>query len=163
MDPVEATFRSNLAAVLFEMKEYEECVEVCNKAIEIGCLHNADSKLIAKIFNRAGNAQKKLGRLHAAKTAYEKALNFDFITPDYKRNLSEVETTVRCVEYSIPTTATPTSWSTPTTATFTTWSTPSTMPTVCSTTPTKPPSVISWPNHHPSDPPPGGSIDPGWW
>ena len=70
MDPFETTFRSNLAAVLLEKKEYDECVKVCDKAIEIGCENNAESKLIAKIFNRAGNAQKKLGNLQAAKTAY---------------------------------------------------------------------------------------------
>ena len=84
MDPFETTFRSNLAAVLLEKKEYDECVKVCDKAIEIGCENNAESKLIAKIFNRAGNAQKKLGNLQAAKTAYGRALTFDITTPDYK-------------------------------------------------------------------------------
>jgi len=97
MDPAEITFRSNLAAVHFEKKEYDECVKVCDKAIEIGRENRADFKLIAKAYNRAGNAYKKLGNLQAAKTAYEKALT-EHRTPDYKQNLSEIETAIKKAE-----------------------------------------------------------------
>eukprot|EP00092_Neocalanus_flemingeri_P006374 GFUD01006863.1.p1 GENE.GFUD01006863.1~~GFUD01006863.1.p1 ORF type:complete len:332 (-),score=92.67 GFUD01006863.1:244-1239(-) len=94
LDPAEITFRSNLAAVYFEKKDYEECVKVCEKAIEIGRESRADFKLIAKAYNRAGNAHKKLGNLQAAKTAYEKALT-EHRTPDYRLNLSEIEAAIK--------------------------------------------------------------------
>jgi len=94
LDPAEITFRSNLAAVYFEKKEYNECVKICEKAIEIGRENRADFKLIAKAYNRAGNAYKKLDNLQAAKTAFEKALT-EHRTPDYRLNLSEVEAAIK--------------------------------------------------------------------
>jgi len=94
LDPAEITFRSNLAAVHFETKNYQECVKVCEKAVEIGRENRADFKLIAKAYNRAGNAHRKLGNLEAAKTAFEKALT-EHRTPDYRQNLSEVESEIK--------------------------------------------------------------------
>ena len=94
LDPNEITFYSNLAAVHFEKKEYEECVKVCEKAIDVGRENRADFKLIAKAWNRAGNGYKKLGNLKAAKTAFEKALT-EHRTPEYKTNLSEVEAAIK--------------------------------------------------------------------
>merc|ERR1712029_909056 len=64
------------------------------KAIEIGRENRADFKLIAKAYNRAGNAYKKLDNLQAAKTAFEKALT-EHRTPDYRLNLSEVEAAIK--------------------------------------------------------------------
>ena len=90
LDPTEITFYSNLAAVHFEKKEYEECVKVCEKAIEVGRENRADFKLIAKAWNRAGNGYRKLQKLPEAKNAFEKALT-EHRTPEYKSNLSEVE------------------------------------------------------------------------
>jgi len=90
LDPAEITFRSNLAAVYFEKKDYEKAVKVCEEAIDIGRENRADFKLIAKAYNRAGNSHRKLGNLDAAKTAFEKALT-EHRTPEYKQNLSEVE------------------------------------------------------------------------
>jgi len=94
LDPAEITFRSNLAAVHFEKKDYEECVKVCETAIEIGRENRADFKLIAKAYNRAGNSYKKIGNLRAAKTAFEKALT-EHRTPDYRLNLSEIEAAIK--------------------------------------------------------------------
>jgi len=94
LDPAEITFRSNLAAVHFETKNYQECVTVCEKAIEVGRENRADFKLIAKAYNRMGNAHRKLGNLEAAKTAFEKALT-EHRTPDYRQNLSEVESDIK--------------------------------------------------------------------
>ena len=51
LDPSEITFYSNLAAVHFEKKEYEECVKVCEKAVDVGRENRADFKLIAKKVN----------------------------------------------------------------------------------------------------------------
>jgi len=94
LDPAEITFRSNLAAVHFETKNYQECVQVCEKAVEVGRENRADFKLIAKAYNRAGNAHRKMGSLEAAKTAFEKALT-EHRTPDYRQNLSEVESEIK--------------------------------------------------------------------
>jgi len=94
LDPTEITFYSNLAAVHFEKKDYEECVKVCEKAIEVGRENRADFKLIAKAWNRAGNGYKKLENMKAAKTAFEKALT-EHRTPEYKTNLSEVEAAIK--------------------------------------------------------------------
>ena len=90
LDPTEITFYSNLAAVYFEKKDYGECVKTCETAIEIGKEHRADFKLMAKAYNRAGNAYRKMGNLTGAKTAFEKALT-EHRTPEYKANLSEVK------------------------------------------------------------------------
>ena len=94
LDPTEITFLSNLAAVYFEQKAYDECVKTCEKAVEVGRENRADFKLIAKAWNRAGNGYRKLGNLQSAKNAFEKALT-EHRTPEYKSNLSEVEAAIK--------------------------------------------------------------------
>ena len=90
LDPTEITFYTNLAAVHFELKDYAKCVEICDKAIDIGRENRADFKLIAKAMGRKGNAMRKSGNLADAKLAYEKALT-EHRTPDYRTALSEIE------------------------------------------------------------------------
>merc|ERR1712130_472907 len=97
LDPKEITFRSNLAAVHFETKNFEECVKVCEKAVEVGRENRADFKLIAKAWARLGNAQRKLGKLAEAKVAFEKAMT-EHRTPDYRQSLSEVESELKKAE-----------------------------------------------------------------
>lgn len=53
-DPTDITYYNNIAAVYFEQKEFKQCVEQCEKAIEIGRENRADYKLIAKAFMRIG-------------------------------------------------------------------------------------------------------------
>lgn len=48
------------AAVFFEMQEHQNCIEICQKAVEIGRENRADFKLIAKAFTRIGNSYKAL-------------------------------------------------------------------------------------------------------
>ena len=60
LNPKEMTFLSNIAAVKLEQKKYEECVEFCTKAINIGRENRADSKRIEKAINRRDKAQKCL-------------------------------------------------------------------------------------------------------
>lgn len=96
-DPTDITFYSNLAAVYFETKEYEKCIEQCEKGIEIGRENRADFKLIAKAFARIGNAQRKLENYAAAKTNYEKSLS-EYRTPEVKTQLSLVEKKIKEAE-----------------------------------------------------------------
>jgi len=97
LDGSELTFHNNLAAVYFEMKELDQCIKECETAIEVGRENRADFKLIAKAYNRMGTAQRKKGDLKAAKVSYEKALT-EHRTPDYRQNLSEVESAMKKAE-----------------------------------------------------------------
>ncbi|XP_063429921.1 stress-induced-phosphoprotein 1-like [Mytilus trossulus] len=59
LDPTDITFRNNKAAVYFEMKEYDKCIETSEEAINIGRENRADYTLIAKALARAGKAFMK--------------------------------------------------------------------------------------------------------
>ena len=50
------------AAVFFEEKKYEQCIEDCDKAVEHGREVRADFKLVAKAMARKGNALVKMGK-----------------------------------------------------------------------------------------------------
>lgn len=60
LDPCDMTYYTNIAAVYFEQKEFEKCIEQCVKAIDVGRENRADFKLIAKAYTRIGNSYKKL-------------------------------------------------------------------------------------------------------
>ena len=90
LDPTEITFYNNIAAVCFEKEEYGACIKTCETAIEIGKEHRADCKLMAKAYNRAGKAFRKMGNLSGAEHAFELALT-EHRTPEYRANLSEVK------------------------------------------------------------------------
>jgi len=94
LEPTEITYYTNLAAVHFEQKDYAKCVEICEKAIDVGRENRADFKLIAKALARKGNACKKLGNLEEAKKSYEKALT-EHRTPEYRTALSETESLLK--------------------------------------------------------------------
>lgn len=94
LDNSDITFYNNVAAAYFEQKQFEKCIEQCEKGIEIGRENRADYKLIAKALTRIGNAHKKLGNLQSAKTFYEKSLS-EHRTVDVKTLLSEVEKMIK--------------------------------------------------------------------
>ena len=89
--PDEMTYYNNLAAVFFEQKKFDECIEKCKKAIEIGRSMRADYKVVAKSFARIGNAYKAMDKLDEAKRAYEDSLMEDRVEDVEKRlkNLSK--------------------------------------------------------------------------
>lgn len=93
-DPSDITFYNNIAAVYFEQKDYQKCIEECEKGIEIGRENRADYKLISKAFSRIGNSYRKLEDWKNAKTFYEKSLS-EYRTPDVKTLLSEMETKIK--------------------------------------------------------------------
>ena len=83
--PDEMTYYNNLAAVFFEQKKFDECIEKCKKAIEIGRSMRADYKVVAKSFARIGNAYKAMDKLDEAKRAYEDSLMEDRVEDVEKR------------------------------------------------------------------------------
>jgi stress-induced-phosphoprotein 1 len=66
LDPTNMTYISNQAAVLFTQKEYEQCVQKCMDAIEVGKAHRAPFEERAKAYTRAARAYQKLGNLDNA-------------------------------------------------------------------------------------------------
>ncbi|DAZ92496.1 TPA: hypothetical protein N0F65_012726 [Lagenidium giganteum] len=76
-DPSNMSYYSNRAAVHLEQGQYDECIEDCKKAIEVGRENRADYALVAKAYVRIGNAHLKKGdtldHLENAIAAYETA------------------------------------------------------------------------------------------
>ena len=94
LDGSNMTYRTNVAAVYFEEKKYQECIDECLAAIEIGRENRADYKLIAKAFLRVANAYRKLGDNKSAKVYYEKSLS-EHRTPETRALLAEVDVIIK--------------------------------------------------------------------
>eukprot|EP01135_Chromosphaera_perkinsii_P012040 Nk52_evm3s2578 gene=Nk52_evmTU3s2578 len=75
IDPSNMSFYSNIAAVHFEVKNFEQCVKMCEKAVEVGRDNRADFKLIAKAFLRMGSAYQKMDLYEEAIKYYNKSLS----------------------------------------------------------------------------------------
>lgn len=73
--PKDITFLGNLGAAYLEAKEYDRCIETCEKAVEEGRGLRADYKMIAKIFGRIGTAYAAKNDLPSAKKYYQKSLS----------------------------------------------------------------------------------------
>lgn len=95
--PSEMTFYNNIAAVYFEQKEWQKCIDQCHKAIEVGRENRADFKLIAKAFSRIGNVYRKMEDWHNAKMFYEKSMS-EHRTPEVKTIISELDKKVKEAE-----------------------------------------------------------------
>lgn len=68
------TYLNNLGAAHFEKGDFQECINVCTKAVEEGRERYADFKIIAKSYARIGSAYEKLGDLANAIDFYNKSL-----------------------------------------------------------------------------------------
>ncbi|CAJ0584702.1 unnamed protein product, partial [Mesorhabditis spiculigera] len=75
LDPSNITFYTNKAACYFEEQKFDECIELCKKAVEIGRDNRADYTLIAKAMARAANAYLKKGEKKEALTWFQKSLS----------------------------------------------------------------------------------------
>jgi stress-induced-phosphoprotein 1 len=73
--PENIAFMNNKAAVLFEMGRLDDCVKMCEDALEKGREVRADYTVIAKVYSRMGNAYAKMEKLDDAIRAYEKSLS----------------------------------------------------------------------------------------
>jgi len=74
LDPTNMTFVSNKAAVYFTTKKYDECIETCERAVEVGSEHCAPFDDRAKALTRAAKAYQKKGDLGKAIELCEKSL-----------------------------------------------------------------------------------------
>ncbi|ORZ18617.1 hypothetical protein BCR42DRAFT_372117, partial [Absidia repens] len=90
LDTTNITFLTNKAAVLFEQENYQECIKVCEDAVEKGRDLRADYKLIARALQRIGNAYVKLNDLDTAIKYYGKSLT-EHRTPDTLQKLRDTE------------------------------------------------------------------------
>jgi len=70
----EVSILTNKAAVMFEKADYDTCVELCLKAVDLGRELRADYKLIARALGRIGNAYLKKDDLPEAIKYFQKSL-----------------------------------------------------------------------------------------
>lgn len=75
LDPINIVFRNNKAAVYFEQGDFDNCIKICEEAVEVGRENRADYKIIAKAFARIGNSYNKKGDLPQALHYYNKSLS----------------------------------------------------------------------------------------
>ena len=66
IDPTNMTFLANKGAVYFTQKKYDDCIEVCLKAVEVGKSNMAPFEDRAKAFTRCAKAYQQKGDLEKA-------------------------------------------------------------------------------------------------
>ena len=89
MDPREITILNNIAAVKFEQEKYDECVKICDEAINIGKIHKADSEKMKKARDRRCRAQKLLHKSKAEEEISEMMDNVDIVADAEKNRFKE--------------------------------------------------------------------------
>ena len=72
--PEEITYYSNKAAVYFEMKDFDKCIEACNDAIEQSSKGSYDYVKLGKAMSRKANALLQKGMFDESIEVYNKAL-----------------------------------------------------------------------------------------
>ena len=90
LDPSNVAILTNKSAVLFEMEKFQDCIKVCEEAVQLGRDQFADFKLIARALGRIGNAYMKLNDLVNAIKYFEKSLS-EHRTADILAKLREAE------------------------------------------------------------------------
>lgn len=75
LEPTNITYQTNKAAAYFEQNKLEQCIELCEKAIETGRENKADYTLIAKAYSRIGNAYAKMKDMKKALKYYDHSLS----------------------------------------------------------------------------------------
>ncbi|KAE9556615.1 hypothetical protein FO519_000021 [Halicephalobus sp. NKZ332] len=90
LSPKNPTFYTNKAAVFFEEGKFDECIEECKKAVDIGREVQADYTQIAKAMARIGNAYAKMDNLKDALYWYGKSLS-EHRDPEVVKKHKQVE------------------------------------------------------------------------
>lgn len=81
LDPGNIALLTNKSAVFFEQERFDECIALCEEAVEVGRAAYADFKLIAKALGRIGTCYERRGDLATALQYYQKSLT-EHRTPD---------------------------------------------------------------------------------
>ncbi|CAH1791703.1 unnamed protein product [Owenia fusiformis] len=90
LDATNMSFLTNKAAVYFEQKNYDSCIETCQKAIDVGRDNKADFKLIAKALARIGNSYMKKDDVPQALVFINKSLS-EYRDPQLVKRVKEIE------------------------------------------------------------------------
>ena len=76
LNPREVSYLYLLAEVKYQQKKYEECKDICSRAIKIGKENKGSVKRVASSYILRGMAKEEEGELDAAKADVEKAKRF---------------------------------------------------------------------------------------
>jgi stress-induced-phosphoprotein 1 len=74
LDPTNMVYYSNIGAVYFAQERIDECIDICNRALEIGYANRGDLTLKARALSRLGNCHFKKGDFETAISYYNKSL-----------------------------------------------------------------------------------------
>jgi stress-induced-phosphoprotein 1 len=104
LDPTNMTFLSNKAAVYFTQKKYDECIEECAKAVEVGKANRAPFEDRAKAMTRSGKAYHKKKEIENAIEMYKNAQleSFDKDTQRLLKNLELEKKKFDFISYQNP-------------------------------------------------------------
>lgn len=90
LDPTNMTFLSNKAAVFFTQKNYDDCIDICMQAIQVGKDNLAPYEDRSKAYTRAAKAYQKKGDLTNA-IEMCKASQLESFDKDTQRLLKTME------------------------------------------------------------------------
>ena len=94
LDSTNCTYLTNKAAALYEQNKLDECVALCERAIEVGRENKADYTLIAKAYARIGNAYYKQKEPKKALKYYDHSLS-EHRNPDVLKKKQQIEKEVK--------------------------------------------------------------------
>ncbi|KAF7256332.1 hypothetical protein EG68_08247 [Paragonimus skrjabini miyazakii] len=89
LEPTCITYYTNKAAVYFEMGDFDKCIELCERGVEVGRENRAEYKLVAKAYARAAHCYEKKDDLENAKKYYDKSLS-ECRQPDVEKKVREI-------------------------------------------------------------------------
>ncbi|KAI3633983.1 hypothetical protein MIR68_007587 [Amoeboaphelidium protococcarum] len=90
LTPTDITLLNNIGASCLELAQYEKCIEVCQKAVDVGRENRADFKHIARALSRIGAAYMKQQQFGEAIKFFEKSLS-EHRNPDVLNKLKQCE------------------------------------------------------------------------
>ena len=94
LDSTNMSYILNKAAVYFEMGDFDKCIEMAEKSIQVGRENGVDFKQIAKGYARIGNAYFKQKKYESAKNFFSKSLS-EFRDPQILKKSKQVEDIIK--------------------------------------------------------------------